>query len=96
MVYYARMQTTVLNYRVIVEPDTQTGTGKPGFTAVCPTLGVADDGDTVEEALTNVKGAIAAYVQSLIDDRIAVPVDQPERDIVTTTQVEVHGNFQFA
>ena len=90
------MQTTILNYRVIVEPDTQTGTDKPGFTALCPTLGVADDGDTVEETLANVKGAIEAYVQSLIDDRIAVPVDQPERDLVTTTQVEVHGNLQFA
>jgi predicted RNase H-like HicB family nuclease len=90
------MQMTVLNYRVIVEPDTQTGTGKPGFTALCPTLGVADDGDTIEEALTNVKGAIEAYVQSLIDDKLAVPVDKPERDMVTTTQVEVHGNLQFA
>ena len=65
------MQTTILNYRVIAEPDTQTGTDKPGFTALCPTLGVADDGDTVEETLTNIKGAIKAYVQSLIDDRIA-------------------------
>jgi len=90
------MQTTILNYRVIVEPDTQTGTDKPGFTALCPTLGVADDGDTVEETLANIKGAIEAYVQSLIDDRIAVPVDQPEHDMVTTTQVEVHGNLQFA
>lgn len=90
------MQTTVLNYRVIVEPDTQTGTGKPGFTALCPTLGVADDGDTLEEALVNIRGAIAAYAQSLIDDGVAVPVDRPERDIVTTAQVEVHGNFQFA
>lgn len=62
---WRNMQTTVLNYRVIVEPDTQTGTGKPGFTALCPTLGVADDGDTIEEALTNVKGAIEAYTQAL-------------------------------
>ncbi len=90
------MQTTILNYRVIIEPDTQTGTGKHGFTALSPTLGVADDGDTIEEALTNVKGAIEVYVQSLIDDKRAVPVDQPERDMVTTTQVEVHGNLQFA
>ena len=90
------MQTTVLNYRVIVEPDTQTGSGKFGFTALCPTLGVADDGDTIEEALTNVKGAIEAYVQSLIDDKLVVPVDNPQRDLVTTTQIEVHGNPQFA
>ncbi len=90
------MQTTVLNYRVIVESDTQTGTGKPGFMALCPTLGVADDGDTIEEAIANVTGAIEAYVQSLIDDKLTVPIDNPERDMVTTTQVEVHGNLQFA
>ena len=47
------MEKQVLNYRIIIEPDKQTGTGKPGFTAYCPTLGVADDGDTIEEALQN-------------------------------------------
>lgn len=49
------MQTKVLNYRIIIEPDQETGTNKPGFTAYCPTLGIADDGDTVEEALKNIK-----------------------------------------
>lgn len=90
------MKTTVLNYRVIVSPDKQTGTGKSGFTALCPTLGVADDGDTVEEALKNIRGAIEAYVEVLVADKHAVPVDEPTRDIVTTTQIQVSGNFQFA
>ena len=80
------MQTKILNYRIVVEPDTQTGTGKSGYSAYCPTLGVADDGDTIEEALNNVKGAIEAYVESLIDDKLPVPVDKTDRDFVTALE----------
>ncbi|MBI2009857.1 MAG: type II toxin-antitoxin system HicB family antitoxin [Candidatus Chisholmbacteria bacterium] len=88
------MQTKLLNYRIIVEPDKQTGTNKPGYTASCPTLGVADDGDTIEAALHNVRGAIQAYVASLVEDNRPVPIDKPEKDIVTTTQVNISGNFR--
>jgi|GEM_PF-354919 predicted RNase H-like HicB family nuclease len=92
----SKMQTQVLNYRIIVSPDKQTGTGKPGFVAQCPTLGIADDGDTVEEALANVKQAIQVFVDSLVEDKEPVPVDLTEQDIVTTTQVSASGQFQFA
>ncbi|MBU1085095.1 MAG: type II toxin-antitoxin system HicB family antitoxin [Candidatus Beckwithbacteria bacterium] len=90
------MKTKVLNYRVIVTPDKQTGTGKAGFTALCPTLGVADDGNTVEQALSNLKKAIQVFVDSLIEDKEPVPVDQPEHDIVTTAQINTLQRFQFA
>lgn len=90
------MQTKVLNYRIIVTPDKQTGTGKAGFTALCPTLGVADDGDSIDEALVNVKGAIKAYVESLVEDKQPVPVDDPQHDIVTTAQIDAPRLFQFA
>lgn len=89
------MKTKVLNYRIIVSPDKQTGTGKSGFTALCPTLGVADDGDTIDEALANVRGAIKAYVNSLVEDKQPVPTDEPEHDIVTTTQIDAPHRFQF-
>ena len=90
------METKILNYRIVVEPDKQTGTGKSGYTALCPTLGVADDGATIEEAILAVRGAIEAYVESLIQDKIAVPADRPELDFVTTTQITVNQPFQFA
>ncbi|MFC1790617.1 type II toxin-antitoxin system HicB family antitoxin [Patescibacteria group bacterium] len=90
------MKTKVLDYRIIVSPDVETGTDKPGFTALCPTLGVADDGDTIEEALENVKEAIQIYVDSLIEDNIAVPVDRTQQDFVTTTQVIATGSLRFA
>lgn len=90
------METKILNYRVIVKPDRKTGTGKLGFTAFCPSLGVADDGDTIEEALTNIQGAIDAYITSLIEDKKPVPQDEPEKDFVTTAQIKVTGRFSFA
>ena len=88
------MQANVLNYHVIVKPDTETGTGKPGFTAYCPTLGVADGGETVEEAIANVKKAIKAYVVSLKADGLPIPTDNPHQDILT--QVSLPKSFNFA
>lgn len=90
------MKKRVLNYRVIVTPDEQTGTGKPGFTAYCHLLGLADDGDTVEEAIENLNGAIQAYIESLVEDGLPVPLEQPEKDVVTTTQIEAPPSLQFA
>ena len=83
------MQTKVLNYRIIIFPDKQTGTNKLSYTALFPTLGVADDGKTIDEALINVKGAIEIYIESLVEDNKLVPVDNPEHDIITTTQINV-------
>lgn len=90
------MQTNILNYRIIITPDTQTGTGKAGYTALCPTLGVADDGDTIDEAIQNVKGAIQSYVDSLVADKQLVPMDDPGKDLVTTTQINVPPSYHFA
>lgn len=86
------MQTKALNYKIIVEPDIQTGTGKSGFYAYSPTLGVADDGDTMEEAIVNVTEAIKVYVESLVEDNEPVPVDKKD-NIITSTQINVSGDF---
>lgn len=90
------MQTTLLNYRIIVEPDEYTGSNKPCYTAYCPTLGVADGGDTIEEAVKNVHGAIEAYIEALVDDGQSVPVDKTDQDMITTTQISIDKPVQFA
>ena len=90
------METKILNSRIFITPDEQTGTKKPGFTAVCSTLGVADDGDTIDEAIKNIRGAIEAYVDSLITDGMPVPVDQPEQEVITNTQISISRDFKFA
>jgi 1-aminocyclopropane-1-carboxylate deaminase/D-cysteine desulfhydrase-like pyridoxal-dependent ACC family enzyme len=58
-------------------------------------IGVADDGDTVEQALANVRGAIQVFIDSLVEDNEPVSADQPEHDIITTTQVDAPDHFQF-
>ncbi|MDA1316937.1 MAG: hypothetical protein O3B87_02835 [bacterium] len=91
------MKTNVLNYRIIVSPDEQIGTGKPAFTAVCPTLGIADDGETVEEALKNIQTLISFHLESLQQEGKDIPIDRPDKEFVTNTQVEVSfSSSQFA
>jgi hypothetical protein len=45
--YNLHMQTKLLNYRVIVEPEIYTN-GDKVYNAYCPTLGITDYGDTIE------------------------------------------------
>lgn len=68
------MQKFVLNYRVIIEPDERVGTNEKCHTAYCPTLGIADDGDTIDEALENIKEGIQCYLEALIKEKKEVPV----------------------
>lgn len=83
------MEKKLYNYRVIIEPDERTGTNEPAYTAYVPTLGIASDGDTIDEALKNSKEAIEVYVASLIDDGLEVPQDISDKYLVATTKVKV-------
>jgi len=90
------METNILNYRIIIEPDKRTGKGEPCFTAYCPTLGVANSGDTVEEATANIKKAIQVWIKSLVDDNQAVPVDQIEGTLVSYTSIKAPAKLRIA
>jgi len=50
MVYFVYMDTKVLNYRIIIQPE-KYADGSTVYTALCPTLGVTDYGDSVEAVL---------------------------------------------
>lgn len=87
------MDNKILNYRIIIEPDEETGTGKKGFTAFCPTLGVADDGKTVEEAVTNLKKLVLFHLECLRDEGKDIPsADHPESLTMTlSVHLPEHG-----
>ncbi|MBI3282798.1 hypothetical protein HYZ70_01845 [Candidatus Curtissbacteria bacterium] len=55
------MQTRVLDYRIIIEPEKQGK--KTVYNAYCPTLGVADWGNSVEEVLKSIKDGIELAVE---------------------------------
>lgn len=91
------METKVLNYRIIIEPDTRIGTNERGYSVYCPTLGLADGGDTIEEAIENIKKLIAFHIKCLVKEKQSVPVDSEEEMMLTTkVRVQVDQNFSFA
>jgi predicted RNase H-like HicB family nuclease len=82
------MKTTILNYSIVIDPDTETGSNKPGFTAYCPGLGIADDGDTVEEALLNIQKTIEFHLQCLAQEGEEIPSPSSPRSFLTHIQVQ--------
>lgn len=56
------MQTKVLNYRIIIEPEKYPN-GETVYVAYCPTLGISDYGDTVEDVLESMKDGIQLAVE---------------------------------
>lgn len=59
------MQKQILNYRIIIEPEKQ---GKKiAYNAYCPTLGVTDYGDSIDEVLKSIKDGIELAIECLKD-----------------------------
>ncbi len=81
------MKKKILNYIVVVEPDKRTGTNAPCYVAYCPTLGLADDGDTIEEALERIQELIRFHLKTLKKENEIIPIGHLEKSLVTTVQV---------
>ena len=82
------MQRKVLNYRVIIEPEIYPD-GSKVYNAYCPTLGVTDYGDSVEEVLESIKDGILLAIESLAKEKQEIPQDKLEEQIVTSAQIEL-------
>jgi antitoxin HicB len=73
-----------MKFTVLLTPDAEDG----GFVAECPAIsGCISEGDTVEEALANIKGAIEGCLESLAANQQPLPGEQPV--IVTTVDVDI-------
>lgn len=84
------MQTQVLSYRIIIEPEKQ---GKKiVYNAYCPTLGIADYGPTIDEAVKNIRSLIKFHIECLLEDRQEVPEENTEQELVTSTKVLIKGS----
>lgn len=90
-----KKQTQVLNYRVIIEKE-RFDDGTPVYVAQVPTLGIADDGLTIEEALKNIKEMIKFHVECLIEEGENIPApDNINDSIIATPQVEIVPSREF-
>lgn len=82
------MEKYVLNYRIIIEKETDVK-GSIVYVAQCPTLGISDYGDTIEDVLTSIQDGIELAVETLTKERQEVPVDQIDEQIITSTKVHI-------
>lgn len=79
------MEKQVLNYRVIVEPER---VGKRiVYNAYCPTLGVVDYGNTIEEVLESIKDGIKLAIECLVEEKKEVPKDNIESQLITAISI---------
>lgn len=69
--HFGRGQTMkVYDFKVLLEPDAEAG----GYVVKCPSLpGCYSQGDTVEEALENIKEAILLCLEDMDAQRIPIP-----------------------
>lgn len=71
-----------LTFPIIIERD------KDGYFVTCPELqGCSTQGDTYEEAVSNIKEAISLYLESMIENKERIP--NPESVSITTVQVSL-------
>ncbi len=89
------MDKKILNYRIIIEPEKYKD-GSIVYTAYCPTLGVADYADTVEDVLKSIKDGIQLAVESMADKGEEVPVDHTEKQIIAITQILTSKKLNIA
>lgn len=89
------MEAKVLNYRIIIEPETYPN-GDKVYNAYCPTLGIADYGDSVDEVLKSIKDGIRLAVESLTSKGEQVPQDNLIDQIVTSAKIELPSRFKVS
>lgn len=91
------MQKQVLNYRIIMEPEKMGK--KVVYNAYCPALGLADYGDSLDEAFKNIQSLIKFHIESLLEDGLEVPTENTQEEVITSTRISIQAtgrNFQVA
>ncbi len=72
-----------MKFQVVIEEDPEDG----GYVVHCPALkGCWSQGDTIEEALGNIKEAIVGYLKTL-NDRAMHDVKSPDRALIKEVAV---------
>lgn len=83
------MKYKYLNYLMVIEPDKRTGTGEACYSAYCPSLGLADSGDTIEQAILNMQNLIEFHVECLEEEQDFVPNVYSQDSVIATAKVKV-------
>lgn len=81
-----------LNYRIIIEPEKMGR--KTAYNAYCPTLGLADYANSIDQAVKNIHSLIKFHIECLLEDSIEVPTENTEEELIMSTKVFIEGSRQ--
>lgn len=82
--WFSTLKGGIMKFTILLTPDAEDG----GFAAECPQIpGCISEGDSVEEALVNIKEAITGCLESMAARQEPLPEEAPV--IVATVDVEV-------
>lgn len=85
------MQTQLLSYRIIIEPEKQGK--KVVYNAYCPILGLADYADSIDQAVKNIQSLIKFHVECLLEGGIEVPTENTDQELIMSTKVSINGSI---
>lgn len=85
----------MLNYRIIIEKEKYED-GSNVYVAYCPSLGISDYGDSVEDVLISIKDGVQLAVESLAKEGKDVPIDHVEEQLVTSTKVNIPTGIKIS
>ncbi len=86
------MEIKVLNYRIIITPEKHEG--KIVYNALCPALGVADWGETIDQAIQHIQGAMECYIEALMEDKQPIPSPDEPNFTISTATVNISSRFK--
>lgn len=89
------MEKNVLNYRIIIEKEKYEN-GATVYVAYCPSLGISDYGDTIEDVLASIKDGVELAVKSLAKEGKDVPVDHVEEQFITSTKINIPAGVKIS
>ncbi len=89
------MEKHVLNYRIIIEKEKYED-GSTVYVAYCPSLGISDYGDSIEEVLASIKDGVELTVESLAKEGKDVPVDHVEEQFITSTKITIPAGIKIS
>lgn len=79
------MESNVLNFRVIVEPEKK---GKKiVYNAYCPSLSVSDYGNSIEEVLKSMKDGIELALECKTEEKEVIISDNIAQQLITSIQI---------
>lgn len=84
----------MLNYRIIIEKEKYED-GSSVYVAYCPSLGISDYADTVEDVLASIKDGVQLAVESLAKEGKDVPVDHVEEQFITSTKIDIPSGVKI-